>query len=65
MIGGQTVYIKYRGRSIEEMRITGRANEKDILGGLKMANGENPKGYGKNKQQAPFTRMKIAARPWS
>src|SRR4029078_9495672 len=32
-----------------------------IVGGLKMANGENPKGYGKNKQQAPFTRMKIAA----
>jgi imidazolonepropionase-like amidohydrolase len=61
VIGGQTVYIKYRGRSIEEMRITGRANEKDILGGLKMANGENPKGYGKNRQQAPFTRMKIAA----
>ncbi len=26
-----------------------------------MANGENPKGYGKNKQQAPVTRMKIAA----
>ena len=32
-----------------------------ILGGLKLANGENPKGYGKNKQQAPFTRMKVAA----
>lgn len=61
VIGGQTVYLKYRGRSIEEMRITGRAGEKEILGGLKMANGENPKGYGKNRQQAPFTRMKIAA----
>src|SRR5579872_3550207 len=23
--------------------------------------GENPKGYGKNRQQAPFTRMKVAA----
>src|SRR4029078_7424945 len=32
-----------------------------IVGGLKMANGETPKGYGKNRQQAPFTRMKIAA----
>ena len=32
-----------------------------MLGGLKMANGENPKGYGRNKQQAPFTRMKVAA----
>jgi imidazolonepropionase-like amidohydrolase len=61
VIGGQTVYVKYRGRSIEEMRITGRAGAKEILGGLKMANGENPKGYGKSKSQAPFTRMKIAA----
>jgi imidazolonepropionase-like amidohydrolase len=61
VIGGQTIYVKYRGRGVEEMRVTGRAGEKEILGGLKMANGENPKGYGKNKQQAPFTRMKIAA----
>ncbi len=61
VIGGQTVYVKYRGHSIEQMRITGRAGDKEILGGLKMANGENPKGYGRNKQQAPFTRMKIAA----
>ena len=56
MIGGQTVYIKYRGRSIEEMRITGVAGKNEIVGGLKMANGENPKGYGKTKGQAPFTR---------
>jgi len=61
VIGGQTVYLKYRGRSIEEMRITGRLGDKEILGGLKMANGENPKGYGRTKQQAPFTRMKVAA----
>ena len=61
VIGGQTVYVKYRGRSVEEMRVTGRAGEKEILGGLKMANGENPKGYGRGKGQAPFTRMKIAA----
>ncbi len=61
VIGGQTVYLKYRGASIEEMRILGRAGEKEILGGLKMANGENPKGYGKGKGVAPFTRMKIAA----
>ena len=40
---------------------TATCNGTEILGGLKMANGENPKGYGKNKQQAPFTRMKIAA----
>lgn len=61
VIGGQTLYVKLRGRSVEEMRINGTHNGKVILGGLKMANGENPKGYGKNKQQAPFTRMKVAA----
>lgn len=61
VIGGQTVYVKYRGRSIEEMRILGLWGKKEILGGLKMANGENPKGYGKGKGVAPFTRMKIAA----
>src|SRR5262249_10071967 len=31
------------------------------LGGLKMANGENPKGYGRRGNQAPVTRMKVAA----
>jgi imidazolonepropionase-like amidohydrolase len=62
VIGGETLYVKLRGRSVEEMRINGRLqNGTEILGGLKMANGENPKGYGKSKQQAPFTRMKIAA----
>lgn len=61
VIGGQTVYLKYRGRTVEEMRVFGRAGTKEILGGLKMANGENPKGYGRTKQQAPFTRMKVAA----
>ena len=61
VIGGQTVYVKYRGASIEQMRVTGRTGEKEVLGGLKMANGENPKGYGKGKGVAPFTRMKIAA----
>jgi imidazolonepropionase-like amidohydrolase len=61
VIGGQTLYVKLRGRSVEEMRVNGAWNGKEILGGLKMANGENPKGYGKNKQQAPFTRMKVAA----
>lgn len=61
-IGGQTVYVKYRGDTIEEMRLTGKlADGTVIVGGLKMANGENPKGYGRNKQQAPFTRMKVAA----
>jgi imidazolonepropionase-like amidohydrolase len=61
VIGGQTVYVKYRGPSIDAMRITGLLNGKEIVGGLKMANGENPKGYGRTKGVAPFTRMKIAA----
>jgi imidazolonepropionase-like amidohydrolase len=62
VIGGQTVYLKLRGKTIEDMRVTGRLPDGiEILGGLKMANGENPKGYGRNKQQAPFTRMKVAA----
>jgi imidazolonepropionase-like amidohydrolase len=61
VIGGQTLYVKLRGRTVEEMRITGQlADGTVILGGLKMANGENPKGYGK-RGQAPFTRMKVAA----
>ncbi len=62
VIGGQTLYVKLRGNSVEDMRITGKlANGTEVLGGLKMANGENPKGYGRSKQQAPFTRMKVAA----
>jgi imidazolonepropionase-like amidohydrolase len=55
-IGGQTVYVKLRGKTIEEMRII----DQKTLGGLKMANGENPKGYGR-RGLAPATRMKIAA----
>ena len=62
VIGGQTLYVKLRGNTVEAMRITGKlADGAEVLGGLKMANGENPKGYGRNRQQAPFTRMKIAA----
>src|SRR5258708_7882906 len=56
VIGGQTVYVKLRGNTIEEMRIA----DMPVLGGLKMANGENPKGYGR-RSQAPFTRMKVAS----
>src|SRR5205085_5066247 len=56
VIGGQTLYVKLRGRTIEDMRIT----DMSVVGGLKMANGENPKGYGR-RQQAPGTRMKLAA----
>jgi imidazolonepropionase-like amidohydrolase len=57
-VGGATIYVKLRGRSIEEMRV----KDCPVLGGLKMANGENPKGYGRRSPgQAPFTRMKVAA----
>ncbi|MFO0807149.1 MAG: amidohydrolase family protein [Gemmataceae bacterium] len=54
VIGGATIYVKLRGTTVEAMRIA------DTVGGLKMANGENPKGYGR-KGQAPATRMKVAA----
>src|SRR6188768_1317066 len=37
VIGGQTLYVKLRGRTVEAMRLTPAA----VLGGLKMANGEN------------------------
>jgi len=54
VIGGQTAYVKLRGNTIEEMLIPGS------IGGMKMANGENPKGYGR-RDQAPMTRMEEAA----
>jgi imidazolonepropionase-like amidohydrolase len=58
VIGGQTLYIKLRGNHIEEMALT----PDGVLGGLKMANGENPKSFNfaRNKM-APATRMKLAA----
>src|SRR5438105_7326671 len=57
VIGGQTVYVKLRGNTIEDMRV-----EAKVLGGLKMANGENPKRANfESKNLAPATRMKIAA----
>src|SRR5258707_787417 len=54
--GAQTLYVKLRGNTVESMRLAGGP----VVGGLKMANGENPKGYGR-RGQAPFTRMKVAA----
>jgi imidazolonepropionase-like amidohydrolase len=56
-IGGQTLYVKLKGAFIEAMRaLTGQ-----VLGGIKFANGENPKGAYGGKNQAPVTRMKLAA----
>jgi imidazolonepropionase-like amidohydrolase len=58
VIGGQTIYVKLRGRSVEAMRI----GEMKVLGGLKMANGENPKNFNFTRSRMPpGTRMKLAA----
>src|SRR5271168_1004406 len=54
VMGGQTAYVKLRGTTIEPMLIPG------TIGGMKMANGTNPKGYG-TRGQAPMTRMEEAA----
>ena len=54
VMGGQTAYVKLRGATIEQMLIPG------TIGGMKMANGTNPKGYG-TRNQAPMTRMEEAA----
>lgn len=57
VMGGQTAYVKYRGDTIDEMLI----DNAGIAGGMKMANGENPKrGYGA-RHKAPDTRMAVAA----
>jgi imidazolonepropionase-like amidohydrolase len=55
VIGGQTSYLKLRGETVEEMLIPG------TIGGMKMANGENPKRVYALKNQMPMTRMGIAA----
>ena len=58
VIGGQTLYVKLRGDTVEIMRVEAAG----VSGGLKMANGENPKSYGRRGTgQAPATRMKVAA----
>src|SRR5262249_47560579 len=58
VIGGQTLYAKWRGKSVEAMRIA----DAPILGGLKMANGENPKNFNFTRgKMPPATRMKLAA----
>jgi imidazolonepropionase-like amidohydrolase len=58
VIGGQTLYVKLRGRTVEAMRLTPAG----VLGGLKMANGENPKRFNfDTRKQPPGTRMKLAA----
>jgi imidazolonepropionase-like amidohydrolase len=58
VVSGQTAYVKLRGNTIEEMLI---AEPDDIQGGMKMANGENPKRRGAEKGSSPGTRSAIAA----
>ena len=57
VIGGQTLYVKLRGHTVEQMSMVSPS----VPGGLKMANGENPKRAYGSRKQAPATRMKIAA----
>src|SRR5262249_28497700 len=54
---GQTLYVKLRPGPIAHMMVTPGTPE----GGLKMANGENPKRAYGGKNQAPGTRMRLAA----
>ncbi len=57
VVGGQTAYVKLRGDSIEEMLIW----KEGVQGGMKMANGENPKRRRAAQEKSPMTRMGIAA----
>src|SRR5262245_29018588 len=57
VIGGQTLYVKLRLGPISAMMVTPGTPE----GGLKMAHGENPKRAYGTKNQAPGTRMRLAA----
>jgi imidazolonepropionase-like amidohydrolase len=58
VVSGQTAYVKLRGNTIEEMLI---ADPDGVQGGMKMANGENPKRRGAEKGSSPGTRSGIAA----
>ena len=55
VMAGQTLYAKLRGKTTDQMRIPG------TLGGMKMANGENPKRNYGSRDQSPSTRMAVAA----
>lgn len=57
VIGGQTLYVKLRSGPVAAMMVNPGSPE----GGLKMANGENPKRAYGSKNQAPNTRMRLAA----
>ena len=59
VVSGQTAYLKLRGSSVDEMLIKG-AGGRPLPGGMKMANGENPKRSYGSRKKAPMTRMAIA-----
>jgi imidazolonepropionase-like amidohydrolase len=60
LVGGQTAYVKLRGDSIEEMLIRPLDGGTPV-GGMKLANGENPKRLHSGKGRSPGTRMAILA----
>jgi imidazolonepropionase-like amidohydrolase len=57
VMGGQTAYVKLRGETVEEMLIV----KDGVAGGMKMANGENPKRTYGSRGKTPATRMAVAA----
>jgi len=57
VMGGQTAYVKLRGKTVAEMLI----DLGDGPPGMKMANGENPKRSYGGRGKAPATRMKVMA----
>jgi imidazolonepropionase-like amidohydrolase len=65
VVSGQTAYVKLRGDSIEEMLVASTGSDPgsnhEVQGGMKMANGENPKRRGAAKGEAAASRMGIAA----
>jgi imidazolonepropionase-like amidohydrolase len=67
VIGGQSAYLKLRGRSVEEMLIRidpapgAPPGTAPITGGLKMANGENPKRSYGGRGETPSTRLAVSA----
>ncbi|MEZ5989698.1 MAG: amidohydrolase family protein [Planctomycetota bacterium] len=62
VIGGQTAYVKLRGATVEDMLLeVDQGPGKGLHGGLKMANGENPKRVYGSRHQSPVTRMGLQA----
>jgi imidazolonepropionase-like amidohydrolase len=58
VVGGQTAYVKLRGARVDDMLL--RFPDGSPMGGMKMANGENPKRFWGGQGKAPMTRMAVA-----